>query len=97
MHLYSAKDDCLESFSLESARIINKIINLHADSGSYGPHRMAVRGNLGICYVKVACRKGSAHAIAQVYREILGCTVLETPSIAVVCALNVVTKESTCY
>jgi hypothetical protein len=87
MHVYSITNDGLES-SLDSP---HKMVNLHAEDGAYGPHRMAVRGSPGIRYVEVACSKGSTSAIAQFYREILGCTVLETSrdetiqSSAVVC------------
>lgn len=73
MHLYSVQDDCLQP-TAQSAR---KMENLHAEGGSYGSQRMAVRGNPGIRYIEITCPPKQSSAVARFYREMLGCTVFE--------------------
>lgn len=81
IHLYSVLDDSLQS-SLSTPR---KMQNLHAEGGAYGPHRMAVRGAPGIRFIEIACPPSKSAAIARFYRDMVGCSVMETPGRAVVC------------
>ena len=79
IHLYGVDDDRVES-SGDSSR---KMVNLHV--GAYGAHRMAIRGNPGIRYIEIACPMNKAPAVANFYREMLGCTVVENDRTAMVC------------
>ncbi|KAL3796019.1 hypothetical protein HJC23_013076 [Cyclotella cryptica] len=54
-----------------------KMVNLHLEGGSYGSHRMAVRGGPGIRAVEISCKQGSVDAIARFYETSLGCTVVK--------------------
>lgn len=80
-HIYSVENDSLTS-TVSTPR---KMENLHANGGAYGAHRMAVRGGPGIRYIEVACPPQKSGAIARFYREMCGCTVMETKDKAVVC------------
>lgn len=73
IHLYGVADDETDSSS-ESRQ---KMVNLHAEGGAYGAHRMAIRGNPGIRFLEIACPTDKAGAIAKFYRDVMGCTVLE--------------------
>jgi hypothetical protein len=63
------------------------MVNLHAEGGAYGGHRMAVRGQPGIRFVEVACPHGKSPAVAEFYRKMLRCTVLETKRDDRACAM----------
>jgi hypothetical protein len=63
------------------------MVNLHAEGGAYGGHRMAVRGQPGIRFVEVACPHGKSPAVAEFYRKMLKCTVLETKRDDRACAM----------
>ena len=78
-HIYQVKDD--DEAATATASTPQKMTNFHAQGGPYGSHRMAVRGQPGIRFVQVTCPNGKAPAIAQFYREILGCTVTERKAI----------------
>jgi catechol-2,3-dioxygenase len=83
-HIYSVENDSLES----TKNTPRKMENLHAEGGAYGAHRMAIRGTPGIRYIEIACPVGKSHAIAQFYKVMLGCNVMETTvdvSAAIVC------------
>lgn len=80
-HVYSVEDDPLTS-TLTTPR---KMENIHAVGGAYGPHRMAVRGAPGIRYIEIACPPKKSKAVARFYREVIGCTTMETADKAVVC------------
>ena len=83
LHLYDIRNDNLESTSDST----QKMVKLHAEGGSYGPQRMAVRGQPGIRYIEIACPKGTSQAIANFYKEIFRCTVSKpTQETTVVCA-----------
>mmetsp|Transcript_1431 Transcript_1431/g.1923 ORF Transcript_1431/g.1923 Transcript_1431/m.1923 type:complete len:300 (+) Transcript_1431:2-901(+) len=85
IHLYSVNHDLLQS-SMETPQ---KMTNMHAQGGSYGTHRMAIRGNPGIRYIEISCPIKKSTAIATFYKEMLGCTVMEATvgesAAAVVC------------
>ena len=59
----------------DASKSSQKMVKFHAEGGSYGPHRMAVRGKPGLRYVEVACPLGTINAIAEFYETLLGCTV----------------------
>ena len=66
IHLYDiAIDDDLHGVECADIESTQKMVNLHRVSGAYGPHRMAVRGNPGIRYVEIACKKGSIDLLQQ--------------------------------
>ncbi|CAM9811143.1 unnamed protein product, partial [Heterosigma akashiwo] len=72
LHLYDiSMDSKLEKLS-DSPQ---KMVQLHADGGSYAANRIGIRGNPGIRYIEIACRPGTATAIAKFYEEILECSV----------------------
>mmetsp|Transcript_14194 Transcript_14194/g.30105 ORF Transcript_14194/g.30105 Transcript_14194/m.30105 type:complete len:404 (-) Transcript_14194:27-1238(-) len=82
-HLYDISiDDDVDSATLNSDNNANessqKMVKFHAEGGTYGPHRMAVRGGPGIRYVEIACPVGSIDAIAKFYEEILGCNIMKS-------------------
>jgi catechol-2,3-dioxygenase len=82
-HLYDIRNDNLESTSDST----QKMVKLHAEGGSYGSQRLAVRGQPGIRYIEIACREGTSQAIANFYKEIFRCTVSKPSSDkTVVCA-----------
>jgi catechol-2,3-dioxygenase len=79
IHLYGVDNDRVES-SVDSSL---KMVNLHV--GAYGAHRMAIRGSPGIRYIEIACPMNKSPAVANFYREMLGCTVVENDGVAMVC------------
>ncbi|KAL7472097.1 hypothetical protein ACHAXS_012423 [Conticribra weissflogii] len=70
-----SETECSKNNSSESSQ---KMVKFHAEGGTYGPHRMAVRGGPGIRYVEIACPVGSIDAIARFYEELLGCNVMKS-------------------
>jgi catechol-2,3-dioxygenase len=76
LHLYDVQDDTCQPLTSDSSQ---KMVKFHAEGGTYGAHRMAVRGNPGIRYLEISCRSGTAPAIAAFYRDMLSCTV-STPT-----------------
>ena len=84
IHLY---DETTEAANLQPiSDSPHKMVKFHAEGGTYAPERMAVRGQPGIRYIEIACRKGTASGLADFYRDMLGCQV-STPleGQAVVC------------
>ncbi|KAL3800404.1 hypothetical protein ACHAW5_009082 [Stephanodiscus triporus] len=86
IHLYDISIDdehqCTDAASQSSSK---KMVVFHSSGGVYGPHRMAVRGQPGIRYVEIACRKGTIDSIAEFYKELIGCHVTRTKGVAIVC------------
>ncbi len=70
-----SETECSKNNSSESSQ---KMVKFHTEGGTYGPHRMAVRGGPGIRYVEIACPVGSIDAIARFYEELLGCNVMKS-------------------
>ena len=71
-HVYATQDDVTTS-TKDTPR---KMENLHAEGGSYGPQRMAIRSdNPGIRYIEFACPIGSTAVIAKFYKDMLHCSV----------------------
>jgi catechol-2,3-dioxygenase len=83
LHLYDMRQDSKVSLGSDSESP-HKMVNLHKEGGSYGPHRMSVRGNPGIRYVEIACSPGTISAVQEFYQTILGCRV-STPSSSATC------------
>lgn len=73
-HLYGTDndDDVVVDATPASSK---KMVNLHADGGAYGAHRMSVRGGPGIRYVELACPPGRSAAVGRFYEKMLGCDV----------------------
>ena len=85
-HIYATQDDVTKS-TKDTPR---KMENLHAEGGSYGPQRMAIRSdNPGIRYIEFACPVNSTPAIARFYKDMLHCnvqtkaTATESPTVVV--------------
>jgi catechol-2,3-dioxygenase len=87
IHLYDISVDDKHQSIHSASQSSQKMAVFHSDSGVYGPHRMAVRGNPGIRYVEIACHVGTVASIAEFYEELLGCHVTRTsePGVATVC------------
>ena len=80
-HLYDITiDDDHQNTDEAGQSSQQKMTKMHSEGGTYGPHRMAVRGQPGIRYIEIACRMGAAHAIAKFY-EMLGCHVTRTNAV----------------
>ncbi|KAL7526459.1 hypothetical protein ACHAWF_001782 [Thalassiosira exigua] len=77
-HLYDISIDDGGRYDFEASQSAPKMESMHGGGGAYGYHRMAVRGHPGIRYVEIACREGTASAIAEFYEKILGCHVFRT-------------------
>jgi catechol 2,3-dioxygenase-like lactoylglutathione lyase family enzyme len=75
-HLYGVSDDTKLATAAPLATPM-KMVNLHSQGGTYGAHRMAVRGQPGIRFVEIACPPTTAAAVASFYRDVLHCTVQE--------------------
>ena len=76
-YIYSMQDDP-ELAREEPLSTPMKMANMHAEGGTYGAHRMAVRGKPGIRFVEVPCPMGKSKDVADFYREMIGCAVWET-------------------
>ncbi|KAL7537359.1 hypothetical protein ACHAXR_007765 [Thalassiosira sp. AJA248-18] len=74
-HLYDISIDADHPSADGSSQSSQKMVKLHGDGGTYGPHRMAVRGSPGIRYVEIACRMETVDSIAKFYENVLGCHV----------------------
>ena len=71
-HVYATQDDVTTS-TKDTPR---KMENLHAEGGSYGPQRMAIRsGNPGIRYIEFSVPIGSSTAISKFYKGMMNCNV----------------------
>ena len=75
-NIFSLQDDSQLSRS-EPLSTPMKMVNMHAEGGVYGSHRMAVRGKPGIRFIEVPCPKGKSSNVATFYRELVGCVVWE--------------------
>ena len=84
IHLYDISIDDENQCTDTASRSSQKMVVFHSSTGVYGPHRMAVRGNPGIRYVEIACRKGTINSIANFYEELLGCHVTRKNELGVV-------------
>lgn len=74
-HLYDISIDSQLPVASKSSQ---KMVQMHAEGGAYGPRRMSIRGNPGIRYVEIACPMGTVSSIAEFYETILGCQVTRT-------------------
>jgi catechol-2,3-dioxygenase len=86
-YIYSVQDDDHQLSKSAPATSTMKMVNWHAEGGAYGGHRMAVRGQPGIRFVEIACPCGKSPAVAEFYRNMLKCTVLETTQNDRACAM----------
>eukprot|EP00985_Skeletonema_marinoi_P010919 scaffold5143_cov139-Skeletonema_marinoi.AAC.11 len=79
-HLYdiSLDDDHATESSTESP---HKMVNMHAEGGAYGAHRMAVRGQPGIRYVEFTVPVETAQPIARFYEDVMKCNQVMTKTI----------------
>lgn len=74
IHLYDISiDDKYQPIDDTASQSPQKMVKLHGEGGTYGSHRMSVRGSPGIRFVEIACRVGTADSIAEFYKQVLGC------------------------
>ena len=74
-HLYdiSLDDDHAATLSDSYNQSPHKMVNMHAEGGAYGAHRMAVRGQPGIRYVEFTVPSSTSKSIAHFYQDVMKC------------------------
>ena len=81
-HLYDINlDDDGHTTTESHNQSTHKMVNMHANGGAYGAHRMAVRGQPGIRFVEFTVLNTAAHQIARFYEHVLKCNQVMTKSI----------------
>ncbi len=79
-HLYdiSLDDDHASTLSEPYNQSPHKMVNMHAEGGAYGAHRMAVRGQPGIRYVEFTVPSSTSKSIAHFYQDVMKCNQVVT-------------------